>query len=254
MPGHFLLARLGKRVLRPGGITMTRRILDGLDIQADDRVIELAPGPGATARLALARHPASYIGVDQDGAAVAGIAALPHDGGTTVSGHQGDAEHTGLPDGAATVVYGEAMMTMHPTPGKLRVMKEAYRMLEPSGRYGMHELCLVPDDIDAALAEEIRTAIVGPAHVGARPLTVPAWRELLTQAGFTVVEEVVTPMRLLSFRRMVADEGFLSAVRIVLRTLRDPIARRRIRAMRKAFHQHRDHLAGIGMVARRDIA
>jgi SAM-dependent methyltransferase len=254
MPGHFLLARLGKRVLRPGGIAMTRQILKTLDIQASDRVIELAPGPGATARLALARRPASYIGVDRDGAAVAAVAALPHDGDTIVRGHRGDAGHTGLADGCATVVYGEAMMTMLPSPGKLRVIREAYRLLEPPGRYGMHELCLVPDDIDAALAEQIKKTIMGPAHVGARPLTVPAWRELLTEAGFTVVGEVVTPMRLLSFRRMAADEGLLSAVRIVVRALRDPVARRRVRAMRRAFHQYRDHLAGVSMVARRSSA
>lgn len=254
MPGHFLLARLGKRVLRPGGIKMTRRMLDTLDIGASDKIIELAPGPGATARLVLARRPASYIGVDRDGASVAAVTALPHDGNTIVRGHQGDAEHTGLPGGCATVVYGEAMMTMHPTPGKLRVIGEAYRLLEPSGRYGMHELCLVPDDIDASLADEIRATIVGPARVGARPLTVPAWRGLLAEAGFTVVDEVVAPMRLLSFRRLVADEGLLMAVRIVIQALRDPVARRRVRAMRRVFHQYRKHLAGVSMIARRSSA
>lgn len=254
MPGHFLLARLGKRVLRPGGIKMTRWILDTLDIGANDMVIEFAPGPGATARLALARRPASYIGVDRDAAAVAAVSALPHDGDTTIRGHRGHAEHTGLPDGSATVVYGEAMMTMQPTPGKLRVTREAYRLLKPSGRYGMHELCLVPDDIDVGLAEQIRTAIVGPTHVGARPLTVPAWRELLAEAGFTVVDEIVAPMRLLSFRRVAADEGFLGAIRIAIRALRDPVARRRVRAMRRAFHQYRDHLAGVSIVARRTSA
>ena len=32
MPGHWLLARLGKRVLRPGGSELTRALLDGLAI------------------------------------------------------------------------------------------------------------------------------------------------------------------------------------------------------------------------------
>jgi hypothetical protein len=68
---HFLLARIGKRVLRPGGIKMTRRMLDTLDIRASGKAIEFAPGPGAAARLALARRPASYIGVDRDVAAAA---------------------------------------------------------------------------------------------------------------------------------------------------------------------------------------
>jgi hypothetical protein len=36
MPGHWLLLRLGKRVLRPGGVELARRMLDGLNLQPDD--------------------------------------------------------------------------------------------------------------------------------------------------------------------------------------------------------------------------
>ena len=32
MPGHWLLARLGKRVLRPGGRELTRQMLDSINI------------------------------------------------------------------------------------------------------------------------------------------------------------------------------------------------------------------------------
>ncbi|QEF97785.1 hypothetical protein Mal15_18290 [Stieleria maiorica] len=65
MPGHWLLARMGKRVLRPGGIEMTRRMLDSLSISSSDTVVELAPGMGATARLTLAFRPAAYIAVER---------------------------------------------------------------------------------------------------------------------------------------------------------------------------------------------
>ena len=46
MPGHWLLARLGKRVLRPGGLSLTRRLLESLAIQPSDAVVEFAPGHG----------------------------------------------------------------------------------------------------------------------------------------------------------------------------------------------------------------
>ena len=46
MPGHWLLAKLGKRVLRPGGLALTRAMLDRLNIQTQDSVIEFAPGLG----------------------------------------------------------------------------------------------------------------------------------------------------------------------------------------------------------------
>lgn len=42
LPGHWLLARLGKRVLRPGGAGMTTRLLADAGIEGSD-VVELAP-------------------------------------------------------------------------------------------------------------------------------------------------------------------------------------------------------------------
>ena len=48
MPGHWLLARLGKRVLRPGGVALSRQLLEALAIQPSDSVVEFAPGLGAT--------------------------------------------------------------------------------------------------------------------------------------------------------------------------------------------------------------
>src|SRR4029450_1142048 len=39
MPGHWVLARLGKNVLRPGGMQLTRRMLDALRIQHADDVV-----------------------------------------------------------------------------------------------------------------------------------------------------------------------------------------------------------------------
>ena len=60
MPGHWLLARLGKRVLRPGGLKLTRTLLDELAIGPSDEVVEFAPGLGVTARMILQRRPQRY--------------------------------------------------------------------------------------------------------------------------------------------------------------------------------------------------
>ncbi|WP_328436755.1 class I SAM-dependent methyltransferase [Streptomyces sp. NBC_00444] len=132
MPGHWLLARLGKRVLRPGGAELTRWMLDALGVDPEDRVVELAAGLGATARLTLTRRPAAYTAVDRDPAAVAALSALATVGPTTLRAVRSDAGDTGLPDGDATVVYGEAMLTMQPEPAKRRVVREAHRLLDDS--------------------------------------------------------------------------------------------------------------------------
>jgi hypothetical protein len=54
--GHWLLARLGKRVLRPGGVELTRTLLSRAEV-ADADVLELAPGLGRTATEILAMGP-----------------------------------------------------------------------------------------------------------------------------------------------------------------------------------------------------
>ncbi len=51
--GHWVLAAMGKRVLRPGGKELTEKMIDGLDITPNDAVVEFAPGLGFTAELAL---------------------------------------------------------------------------------------------------------------------------------------------------------------------------------------------------------
>lgn len=246
MPGHWLLARLGKRVLRPGGLELTRRMLDALDIQSLDHVVEFAPGLGTTARITLGRKLASYTGIERDEAAarmVSGYLSGPNQRCLV-----GDAEQTGLPETWATVVYGEAMLTMQRPPQKQRIVREAYRVLKPGGRYGIHELCLVPDDLDEGKKEEVRRALSEKIHVGARPLTPSEWRALLESEGFEVRTESTFPMHLLEPRRLIKDEGLGGALRFARNVLGDAEARKRVLAMRRVFRRYRDHLAAITLV------
>ncbi|QOV33492.1 class I SAM-dependent methyltransferase [Streptomyces ferrugineus] len=250
MPGHWLLARLGKRVLRPGGVELTRWMLDTLALGPDDRVVELAAGLGATARLTLARIPGSYTAVDRDPAAVAVLGTLIAPGATDVAAVRADAADTGLPAGSATAVYGEAMLTMQPEPAKRRIMREARRLLaDADGRYAIHELCLLPEDLDPEHAEAITRDLGEAIHVGARPLTPRGWVDLLAAEGFTVTARRRTPMALLEPRRLISDEGFAQAARIAGRALRDPEARRRVLRMRRVFRRHQAHLGAIGLIA-----
>ena len=43
LQGHWILARAGKRVLRPGGLELTRRMLDALAIGPQDRSLSSLP-------------------------------------------------------------------------------------------------------------------------------------------------------------------------------------------------------------------
>src|SRR5262245_7978111 len=128
MPGHWLLAKMGKRVLRPGGLELTRVMLGRLDIRSSDAVVEFAPGMGVTARLTLGRQPSSYIAVERDETAAAEVKRYLN--GSRQRCQLGTAEQTGLPDQSATVVYGEAMLTMQGPEQKRRIVAEAFRLLK----------------------------------------------------------------------------------------------------------------------------
>ena len=206
MPGHWLLARLGKRVLRPGGRELTRRMLNGLSIKSSDDVVEFAPGLGFTAQLTLNQKPASYTAVERDETAANAVRRyLTRSNQTCLIGR---AEETGLSDATATIVYGEAMLTMQTPSKKQQIVQEASRLIKPGGRYGIHELCLVPEDLDEDTKQEIQKALTDAIHVGARPLTVPEWRTLLESEGFIVHTEATAPMHLLEPNRLIQDEGF----------------------------------------------
>ena len=246
MPGHWLLARLGKRVLRPGGRELTQQMLNGLCIKSSDEVVEFAPGLGFTAQLALEQKPAAYTAVERDEAAADVVRRyLTGNNQTCLIGR---AEETGLPDATASVVYGEAMLTMQ-TPGKKQqIVQEAFRLMKPTGRYGIHELCLVPDDLGEETKQEIQKALTDAIHVGARPLTVSEWRTLLEAEGFIVHTQAIAPMHLLEPKRLIQDEGLWGALRFVRNVLGDSEARQRVKTMRKVFQTHEENLAAIMLV------
>ena len=246
MPGHWLLAQMGKRVLRPGGLELSRKMLAELDAQAGDDVVEFAPGLGVTARIILERDPASYTGIERSEEAAAYTRGyLSGQGRRCIVGR---AESPPLPDDSASVVFGEAMLTMQTAPNKGRIVREAARLLTPGGRYGIHELCLQPDDIGEDKKAEINKALSGAIRVGARPLTPSEWVELLEESGFAVNRPITAPMHLLQPKRFVQDEGLAGALRFALKAATTPAARRRILGMRKVFRQYADNLAAIALV------
>lgn len=249
LPGHWLLARLGKRVLRPGGRELTGRLLGSLDIGPTDRVVEMAPGLGSTTELVLARAPASYVGVDRDPVSVGRMeAAITGPGRSVVRATAAD---TGLEGASADVAFGEAYLTMQSHQQKRRILAELARIVRPGGRIGIHEVACAPDDLDEAAAAEIERELRASIKVNVRPMTIAGWEELLTHAGFEVRGRWTAPLRLLEPRRLVADEGVLGAARFVGNVMRQGDARRRVVAMRSAMRRNARHLQACVLTATR---
>jgi len=227
---------------------MTRKMLEQLNIQEHDTVVEFAPGLGVTARIALQHNP-KYYAVEQDAFAAAKVQKLLNSDRHQVI--NGTAEETGLDSGIASIVYGEAMLTMQSPVQKDRIISEAKRILSIGGRYAIHEMSLKPDDIDLETRGEIRKDLVDAIKVNALPLTVPEWKALLESHGFEVEFVATTPMHLLRPKRLVEDEGVLGVLKIAKNVLTNPPARARVLKMRSTFSKHSAYLQGVCIVARR---
>jgi SAM-dependent methyltransferase len=252
--GHWLLARLGKRVLRPGGVELTHTLLARAGV-TDADVVELAPGLGRTAAEILARGPRSYIGAesDPDAARVVG-GVLTESGAENAAIRIADAAATGLPDASSDLVVGEAMLSMQGDAAKHAIVAEASRVLRAHGRYAIHELALTPDTVPGEVSTAIRQSLARAIKVNARPLTIAEWSRLLADHGLVVDHVATAPMALLQPGRVVADEGLLGALRFARNVLVHRDARKRVLMMRRTFRRHRKHLAAVAIVAHKPEA
>jgi SAM-dependent methyltransferase len=252
MPAHWLMARLGKRVLRPGGLEMTNWLLARGSIGAADDVIEFAPGMARTAGLIVARAPHTYAGVERDEqAALFAEHALARTGFDRARVVRGNAASVPLEDDSATVVIGEAMLSMQTPANKRAIMCEAGRLLRSGGRYLIHELAIGPEIVAASDASRIQQDLSAAIHVGVRIGTVAEWTRWLEDAGFVVEETKTAPMRLLELDRLIRDEGLRGTIRFTVNALRTSGAVRRLWAVRKVFRTHQLNLCAVAVVARK---
>ena len=245
--GHWLLAKMGKKVLRPGGKELTLQLINGLHIGNTDKVVEFAPGLGFTASITLKNNPKNYTGVElnEEAARILRKNINGKDREIIV----GNASESNLPDNTSDKVYGEAMLTMHADHKKSEIIKEASRILKKGGLYGIHELGLTPNELKKTTKAKIQRELAEVIKVNARPLTEAEWKNLLVKEGFKIVEVFKNPMHLLEPKRVIQDEGFFRSLKIMFNVITHPKARKRILEMRKVFRKYKGQMNAIAIVA-----
>lgn len=252
MPAHWLMASLGKKVLRPGGIEMTRWLLENSGLGPADEAIEFAPGLGITSSEILTFRPKSYTAIESDeSAANYTMNMLAKTDFNQASVLLGDAAQVPLPDASATFIVGEAMLSMQTPAHRQDILAEAHRLLRPGGLYAVHELAIVPDDIEPDHKKRIQKDISHSIRVGVNMGTISDWKDWLKESGFDILKLSAAPMRLLEPERLVSDEGLFGTVRFIFNTLKTPGALRRLRNIRSVFRTHANNLRAVAIIARR---
>lgn len=244
--GHWLLAKLGKKVLRPGGKALTLRLIEELRIKSIDDVVEFAPGLGFTASITIQSKPKSYTAVELNKDAVAYLQDVIQGDNCRVI--QGNASNTNLPDEYATKVYGEAMLTMQSAKQKSDIVREANRILKKGGLYGIHEIALT-GDLNEDKINAIYSDLTNAIKTNAKPITVEDWKSLLVSEGFMVRHIVYSPMHLVEPKRIIADEGFFRALRIFFNILTHPSAAKRVKEMKRIFRKYEKNITAVAIIA-----
>lgn len=170
----------------PGGLTLTRRLLDAVEVRPDDCLVDVAAGVGSTALLAADAYDADVDGVDLSAGNVALAAGAAASRGLDrrVRFHHGDAEALPLPAGAYDAVVCECALCTF--PGKPTAVAEMARVLRPGGRLGLTDVTADRDRLPGELSGiGARIACVADARTSLE------YEALLLAAGLriNVVEE-----------------------------------------------------------------
>lgn len=246
--GHWILAKMGKRVLRPGGKELTEKLINGLAISNQDDFVEFAPGIGYTASVILSQNPKSYKGIELNQEAISNL-KIKFQGNPHVIFINRSASDTGIAENSIDKIIGEAMLTMQADHRKAEIIKEANRILKKGGLYGIHELGLHPDNIAPELKSMIQRGLAETIKVNARPLTKVEWCELLEKEGFKIKAVHETPMHLLRAKRMIDDEGLFRTLKIGFKIMTHPKAKNRIFSMRKVFEKYEKQMVAYAIIA-----
>ncbi len=177
---EFARALLGDS-LHPGGVALTRRLGELLELRPGQRVLDVASGTGESAIFLAKCFGCEIFGVDfgADQVAKASERAVAAEVAQLVRFEQGDAEKLPFPSNAFDAAICECAFCTF--PDKHAAAREFARVLKPGGRLGLSDLTRsgpLPPELEGVLAWIACIADARPAA---------EYVSYLQEAGFTAV-------------------------------------------------------------------
>lgn len=141
--------------LHPGGLALTERLGNLLQLGPGRRVLDVASGSGSSAIYLAERFGCQVVGVDysEESVALAQSAAAEAGLAGQVSFEQGDAEELPFPSASFDAIVCECAFCTF--PGKPEAAAEFARLLRPGGRLGLSDLTRsgeLPPELEGLLA------------------------------------------------------------------------------------------------------
>ncbi len=139
----------------PGGLALTLRLGQLLNLQSSDRVLDVAAGKGTSAIFLAQQFGCQVVGVDYGDNAIAAATVKAEQAGVThlVRFEQGDAEQLRFADGSFDAILCECAFCTF--PDKATAAQAFARVLRPGGQVGLSDLTRqgnLPPELDSLLA------------------------------------------------------------------------------------------------------
>lgn len=233
----FMAKYVGLSVLHPGGFSATNRLIDKCKMDKTFRVLDIACGKGTTSILIAKRFGCEVVGVDicPDLIDEARILARRNQVDHLIDFQAADATRLPFSDNEFDVSIAQAMLVL--IDDKESVIKEALRIIKPTGLAGWIELTWQKDPTDEFM-RQVSDVICAYCMLNVK--TAGAWDKLFMDSGAQQLNTEIFPMYFNGFHGMIKDEGFVNSIRVIKKYMTDGKVRKRMLTMNKFFKQHED--------------
>lgn len=214
--GHDLVELFLGESYHPGGVDLTGRLAELLQMHPGDTVLDVASGVGTTAFVLAEQHGVEVVGVDLGAAQVTKARQRAEARGLARRARfeVGDAEQLPIDDFSVDAVVCECALCTF--PDKPAAAAEIVRVLRPGGRVGITDVWLNPDRLDPDLQ-----GLAGRVACLADARPIDDVRALLDEAGLRVdhverhddallatIDQIQTRLRALRIADLPALRGF----------------------------------------------
>lgn len=233
----FMAKFVGLSVLHPGGFDATEKLLELFKIEKDKNVLDIACGKGTTSILIAKKFGCKVTGIDicpeliEEAKLLARKSKVDH----LIEFKVVDAELLPFNDNEFDVTIAQAMLVL--IDDKTSVIKEALRVLKPSGLAGWIELTWQKQPTQSFL-QQVSDVICAYCMLNVR--ISDDWNSLFIQSGARDLQTRIYPMKFNGFLGMIKDEGLMNSIRVMTKYLTDKKVRTRMSMMNKFFKKHED--------------
>ncbi len=244
IPGHFFLANLGKKRLRPGGKKATTFLIESVDFN-HKKVLEVACNQALTSCEIATKYDCQIEALDINQKALVKAQKYLDQKKLNHKIHlqQGNAFSLPYPDNSFDIVINEAFLTMNQNVIKQKALQEYFRVLKPGGFLLTHDIMYLHDD-------QFVPEMIATINMHAEPLSYDGWLNLFQDQGFVIRDTDHGKMTLMTPKGMLKDEGLINLIKIFRNGMKKENKDTFVK-MRKFFSKHSHEMNYLAIVSQK---